>query len=382
VRVLLVPNTAASMVWFRLPFLRALRERGHRAWVVAPEDRGVDRILATGTGFLPLDHAHGWSLEPTDTRRSYFDALTDLRSVRDLARAMRVVRPDLVLAYTHKMSLLTPVAARLVGHPEVHGMVTGLGYANLGGSRRAELRREAYHAALAGAGALSRSLILLNRDNLDEVRRRALIPASKLYLMDGEGVDPEAWDAPAPSPSKGRLTFLMVARLVHHKGCATFVESAGRVRKHFPDARFILAGGHDPAHPDAIPTATLARWKREGVVELPGHLSDMRATYAGADVFVLPSDATEGLPMSIMEAMSMRRPILTTAEPGNRETVEEGVNGHLVPTGDDETLAARMMGLLQAPERVPAMGEASRARVLARFDHRIVNAGLLEHLGL
>ncbi|MCB9679922.1 MAG: glycosyltransferase family 4 protein [Alphaproteobacteria bacterium] len=382
-RVLLVPNTAASMVWFRLPFLQALVARGHRAWVAAPEGTGVDRILATGVGFVPVFQSQGWALGgDASAKASYTDPFVDLAYVRDVHRICRVLRPDLVLAYTHKLTLLVPPAARAAGVRRVHGMVTGMGPAHLRGGPRQELTRQAFHATLRAASAALDSMIVLNRDNLDDVRRLALAPFCTPWLMDGEGVDTEAFDAPAPRPEAGRVTFLMVARLVRYKGVEVFAQAARRVKAQYPHARFVLVGGVDPNHPDAVPEATLQSWRDEGIVELPGFVSDMARVYADADVFVLPSDETEGLPMSIMEAMAMRRPILTTAVPGNRETVEDGVNGWRFAKGDVAGLAGHMQALLAAPERVTAMGEASRDRCVRRFDHRVVNAALLDHLGL
>ncbi len=381
-RVLLVPNTAASMVWFRLPFLRALRAAGHRAYVVAPEGQGVDKILQTGTSFLPLFASQGWSLGTETKRSSYVSVATDVETVAALHRACRVVKPDVVLAYTHKMTLLAPPAARLAGVRSVHGMVTGLGFAHLGGGVKRTLLREGYHASLRVASAACDSVILLNRDNLDDARRLRLAPSRKLFQIDGEGVDTHHWVAAAPQPERGRVTFLMVARLVWHKGVATYVEAARRVRARFPEARFVLAGGSDPKHPDAVPEATLAAWRAEGVVELPGFVDDMVAVYAGADVVVLPSHPTEGLPMSILEAMSMSRPILTTDAPGNRETVEPGVNGWLVPQDDSAALAAHMERLLELPSLVTQLGRASRELVVKRFDAAVVNRALLGHLGL
>lgn len=381
-RVLLVPNTAASMVWFRLPFLAALRARGHRVWVAAPEGPGVDRIVAAGASFLPLFASQGWSHGVEAPKGSYLSVATDLDTVRAIRRACRVVRPDLVLAYTHKMTLLAPIAARSAGVPHVHGMITGLGFANLGGGPKRELLRLGYHASLAVAARACDSLIVLNADNRDELVGRGIAPSERVYLMDGEGIDTGAWDAPAPRPAGRPLVVAMVARLVWHKGVGTFVEAARRVRARRPDVRFVLAGGSDPRHPDAVPESTLAAWRAEGAVELPGFVDDMRAFYAAADVFVLPSAATEGLPMSILEAMAMRRPIVTTRAPGNRETVDEGVNGFLVDEDDPAAIAAAVDRLAADPELVVRMGEASRARAVARFDAARVNDGLLRHLGL
>lgn len=381
-RVLLVPNTAASMVWFREPFLRALTALGHRTWVAAPDGWGVDRILATGASFVPLFQHQGWAwgaAEKLDT--SYANPLKDLSLIRDARRVCRVVRPDLVLSYTHKMSVLVPWAARAAGVPRVHGMITGLGQVNLAGGPKELAVRAAFLASVRVAARMSDSLILLNHDNQSDLVR-AGVPAERTFLLDGEGVDTERYAADPLPWARGEATFLMVARLVRFKGVEAFIEAAREVRRTHPRARFLLAGTSDPLHPSSVPPDVLARCAAEGTVELLGHVDDIRPVLFGAHVFVLPSWETEGLPMSIMEAMAASRPILTTAVAGNRETVEDGVNGYLVPPQQPAALAAAMRRLLDAPERAEEMGRASRARCLARFEQGRVNGALLKHLGL
>jgi glycosyltransferase involved in cell wall biosynthesis len=383
VRILLVPNTAASMVWFREPFLRGLVARGHRVWVAAPEGWGTDRVVATGASFVPVFQHQGWAFGAQEQlASSYVDPTKDLTFLREMRRICRVIRPELVLSYTHKMAVLVPWAARLAGVPRVHGMITGLGYANLKGGLKQTLMRGAYHASIRAAGAASDSIILLNRDNVDEVVGAGLVPAEKVHLMDGEGVDLDRFAAPPVAWERGRMTFLMVARLVRYKGVGEFVEAARIVHGRFPEARFVVAGTSDPHHPSAIPEAELDAWRAEGVVSFPGHVDDVRGLIAASHAFVLPSWETEGLPMSIMEAMAAGRPIITTAVPGNRETVSEGENGHLVAPNDPAALADAMCALLADPDGGAKMGRASRDRCAARFDHRIVNAALFQHLGV
>ena len=94
----------------------------------------------------------------------------------------------------------------------------------------------------------------------------------------------------------------------------------------------------------------------------------------GADVVVLPSYYPEGVPRSLLEAMSCGRAIITTDTPGCRDVVEHGVNGLLVKPRDAEDLARAMATLAADPERVAEMGKASRRLVSEKFsDERIID---------
>jgi glycosyltransferase involved in cell wall biosynthesis len=172
--------------------------------------------------------------------------------------------------------------------------------------------------------------------------------------------------------------FLSIARLLHSKGLEEYAEAAMRVRKSFPGARFLLAGMLDTG-PDAIDRAVLDRWIAGGI-EYLGHLDDVRPAIADSSVFVLPS-WREGTPRTVLEAMSMGRPIITTDAPGCRETTRTGENGFLVPVRDSENLARAMLALAIDEHRREAMGAASRAIAESKYSVTSVNRDLLEKLG-
>ena len=98
-------------------------------------------------------------------------------------------------------------------------------------------------------------------------------------------------------------------------------------------------------------------------------------------MFVLPS-YREGVPRSTQEAMAIGRPVITTDVPGCRETVEDGVNGFLVPRWDAETLAEKMCYFIENPEQVNIMGFESYKIALEKFDAEKVNSKLIEIMGL
>jgi glycosyltransferase involved in cell wall biosynthesis len=99
---------------------------------------------------------------------------------------------------------------------------------------------------------------------------------------------------------------------------------------------------------------------------LRGEIPDVDRVLVSADVFVLSSDS-EGLPMSILEAMAAGLPVVATAVGGVPECVDDGVTGLLVPARDPQAFADALAALLEDPERRRAMGEAGRARARTSF---------------
>lgn len=101
-------------------------------------------------------------------------------------------------------------------------------------------------------------------------------------------------------------------------------------------------------------------WGRVPVSTLP-------LLYSAADLTVLPSMAVESFGMVLIESMACGTPVLATELPGVRSVVDNGINGALVPPGQGNLLASAISALLDSPTRLRTMGQAGRAKVVARY---------------
>jgi glycosyltransferase involved in cell wall biosynthesis len=113
-----------------------------------------------------------------------------------------------------------------------------------------------------------------------------------------------------------------------------------------------------------------------------GRLDDVRPALARAHVFVLPSYYREGVPRSVLEAMAMGRPVITTDSPGCRETVKHGENGFLVPVRETAPLVHAIRRFLDDPPMIARLGQAGRRIAETRFDVHKVNSIMLAEMGL
>lgn len=125
----------------------------------------------------------------------------------------------------------------------------------------------------------------------------------------------------------------------------------------------------------------LEAWRGEGVIEYFPETSDVRPHRAASTAYVLPS-YREGMPRTVLEAMSTGRAIITTDAPGCRETVIPGDNGFLVPVSDAAALADAMERPIVEPGLARTFGARSRAIAEEHFDVRRINAEMLRAMGL
>jgi glycosyltransferase involved in cell wall biosynthesis len=188
---------------------------------------------------------------------------------------------------------------------------------------------------------------------------------AKVYVIHC-GLEPAYFTtAVHPVPAARRL--VCVGRLCEQKGQLLLIEAARRLATRGTAFELVLAG--DGELRSEIETS-IRRYKLQDRVRITGWISgaEVREQIQAARALVLPSFA-EGLPIVIMEAMALRRPVISTFVAGIPELVQTGQHGWLVPAGDVEALANVMRDCLEMPdEMLVRMGEAAHKRVVERHN--------------
>lgn len=368
-----ISSIAFSIANFRGPLIRALVERGVRVYALAPDYDAATRAAVTALGAEPVDI----SLERTGMR-PVRDGLDMFR----LMRLLRRLRPDATFGYFIKPVIYGSLAARLARIPHRFALVAGLGYVfTPDGSRdtwkRRGLRLIVSRLYQSAFGACDR-VFFQNDEDIAHFVDPGLLPREKVLRVNGSGVDLQRLSLAPPVTTP--ITFLLMARLLREKGIGEYAAAARQIKARHPMVRYILLGDLDP-NPGGFSLAEVKAWVSEGLFEWPGQVDDVRPWIAQASVYVLPS-YREGLPRSTQEAMAMGRPVITTDSVGCRETVDEGVNGFLVPVRDPEALAAAMQRFIDQPDLIATMGRESRRLAEERFDVHQINAVLLRAMGI
>lgn len=352
-RLLFVVNADWFFVSHRLRLGKACQQAGYEVHVAGGASDAAQLIEAAGMPFHPL---------PVD--RGGTNPLNDLETLGQLLRLFRRLSPDIVHLVTIKPNLYGGTAARILRIPVVHA-VSGLGYAFLGemNLRRRMLRDALWFAYKTTFSRRRCRVIFQNPTDRDQFVAAKIVASDKTVLIPGSGVDTERFAA--KDLPDGPPVVLLPARLLRDKGIVEFVEAARRVKKRFPEARFVLVGRVDEENPAGIPEDEVQGWVNEGVVEWWGSMDNERMpeTYAQAHLVVLPS-YREGLPLAVAEAQAVGRACVTTDVPGCRDAIDPGVSGWLVPVRDATALAEAMEAALA--DRADLVRRSSSAADFAR----------------
>jgi glycosyltransferase involved in cell wall biosynthesis len=166
------------------------------------------------------------------------------------------------------------------------------------------------------------------------------------------------------------LVIMQVARLDHLKDHATAIRTVERISKVRPEVRLVLVGeGPEQAKIEA----EIHSRRLEPFVRLLGLRTDVARLLPAADMFLLTS-ISEGIPLTLIEAMAARLPIVATSVGGVPEVIEHGVTGMLAPAGDDERLAAAAVELLDDAQRRGEIIERASERAGRLFSEQAMNA--------
>lgn len=377
IRVLHVAGPSAGGIKKHLLALtgKSHGERYHHM-VACPPGALADALAARGieTFAVPLE----WGGTP----------LGALAAATMLAGVIRRSRPRVVHAHGARAGLAGRLAARLAGAPVIVLTVHGSFFQDRwpGWKKRLLATGERCLAGFTGR------IITVSEALRREIATLEKISQEKIITIYN-GIDPGAFrpsqgrglpGRAAMIPAAGRVVGT-VARLAPQKGLDNFIEAASRVARLADDAVFLVVGD-GPLRGDLE--------KKAGSLGLAGRFifagerPDVNSILPCLDVFVLPS-LTEGLPLTVLEALAACRPVVASRVGGIPEVITHGVNGLLVDPGDVQGLATAILGLLEDRERADRMGLKGRALVEERFtvgrmvdQTESVYAGLLAGAGI
>ena len=365
-QLVVVGPSALLIARLRGGLIRDCISRNTHVLAMAPALRAED---------APALLSMGAKVEAFVLRDEGFSLWPDRKAIGLLAAQFKKSRPDAVLTFGAVAPFVVAAAKR-----------AGIKHIVLLISELPERARSLKSKKLRRAIKASDVVIVHNLEDERLISEARLLGSGRLVRVEGAGADIAGMDGLA-MPDLGLnggenssvpIVFLVCARLDRVKGVVDYLEAAAMVASEGHAARFILTGPEGSGR-GAVQMGAISRYSAS--VEYAGDARDLPAAIRDAHVFVCPSHL-EGMPHALLQAMAAGRPIIATDIAGSRETVDEMVNGTLVPSGNPAALADAFRRLLKHRALLPAMARASRAKAARGFAMAHVNARIMEALKL
>ena len=369
-KILLVASLSRSLVNFRGDYISDLIQEGYDVYCAAPsfEEEIRDILIQKGAQTIEINLA-----------RKGLNPLRDLKTIKQLRKLIESHQIDLVFPYTIKPVIYSSFAARKINVPTI-SLITGLGQTFSGVTFKFIVLQKVTELLYRRALRSNNAVIFQNRDDLQLfLDKKILSKTQSLHVVDGSGVNLNRFDFRANTKTRNSaIKFVVVARMMKSKGILLFIEAAKQLRKKYKNAEFHLVGGTSVGIAAGISEELLKKYDEDGVVVFHGAQKNVVPILSSSDIFVLPTFLREGIPRSILEALSIGLPVITTETPGCKETVEPNKNGILIPPREQKPLVEAMQFFLDNPEKIAEMGAHSRMLAETKFDVKLINKNLIE----
>lgn len=367
-RILVVSSNAFSLINFRGDFIKRLISDGYDVYTAT--DSYTEDVISTLKSYgvkATLEY---------QLQRTGLNPLKDLKTISDLKLLIKENNIDLVFPYTVKPVVYSSIAANKCKVPVI-SLITGLGFAFTGLTFKSKILQHVTEFLYKRSIRKNKVVIFQNNDDRQLFFDRGILTKkNKTEVVSGSGVNLDQYKFKTYKNEDAVIRFVIVTRLIREKGVHLFLEAAKTLKEKYPNTEFNVIGSVQDS-PSAIKTEELQSLHKKGIVVFHGTQSNILEHLTQNDVFVLPSFYREGVPRSILEALSVGLPIITTDTPGCRETVIEGENGFLIPTQELDPLINAMEYFIKNPEQLKEMGLKSRDYAKNRFDVNLINNDLL-----
>lgn len=368
-KILVLSSHTQSLFWFRLDMMQAFINKGAEVIAVGneAETEWENQFRQYGITYLSIP-----------VSRNGLNFFSDLKTFKALKKIIDRQRPEKIFVYQAKTIVYGSLAAHFVDKSiDIYPLVAGLGSVFRGKGLRNCLIKNILSIQYKIAFKYSRTVIFQNNDDREMLVQLSLVKKEQTDIINGSGVNTDFFST-APLPSKKAI--LYIGRLIADKGIREYLQVCKRLKEKDDSIECLLVGPYD-TNPSAITPQELQPYIDNRIIRYYGEQKDVRPYLRQCYVYVLPS-YHEGTPKTVLEAMSIGRPIVTTDAPGCRETVIDGKNGFLVPVREIDTLEEAVLSILTDKTLASGMAAESRKIAESKYDIRKINNKIINIMNL
>ncbi len=349
-KILFVATVRSHIGQFHMPFIRELKARGvevHAAF----KDNSADK---PGLDLSAIDKTFEVPFERRPLR------LNNIKAYRELKKIIDGNGYDAVHCHTPMGAVITRLAAKSARKKGTKVIYTAHGFHFFKG---ASIKNWMFFYPVEKyLSKYTDCLITINSEDC-ELAHKKKFRAGKIYKVHGVGVELDKFKA-VDADEKARLraeygydgdTFIMIypADLSVRKNQPMLFDALQKIAEKNKNVKLLLPG--QPIRLEEYKRMISERGIADNV-EFLGYRRDINNLVGLSDLSVA-SSFQEGLPINIIEAMAMGNAIVATDVRGNNDAVEDGVNGYLVPVGDSDLMAEKILELMNDREKLRTFGE-------------------------
>lgn len=349
-KILFVATVRSHIGQFHMPFIRELKARGvevHAAFKDNSADKpGLDLSAIDKTFEVPFERQ---PLRPNN-----------IKAYRELKKIIDGNGYDAVHCHTPMGAVITRLAAKSARKKGTKVIYTAHGFHFFKGASIKNWML--FYPVEKYLSKYTDCLITINSEDC-ELAHKKKFRAGKIYKVHGVGVELDKFKA-VDADEKARLraeygydgdTFIMIypADLSVRKNQPMLFDALQKIAEKNKNVKLLLPG--QPIRLEEYKRMISERGIADNV-EFLGYRRDINNLVGLSDLSVA-SSFQEGLPINIIEAMAMGNAIVATDVRGNNDAVEDGVNGYLVPVGDSDLMAEKILELMNDREKLRTFGE-------------------------
>lgn len=362
-KIFIIGSTAFSILNFRIEIIKELIKKKYKIYVfcIGGNQKYIDDIKS-----------YGIQVEVLKFQRDNFSLLNDLKTIFFINKKIKLEKPDLIFSYNIKPNLYCGIIKTFKNYKyKFIPMVTGLGTGFYGKSFKRKIIKFFLKNFIYLSFLKANRILFQNIDNANYLIKNNIIKSNLKIIIPGSGVDSKLYPYSKINQSKP-ITFLMISRLVNEKGIKEYYFASKEMKKKFNNnIKFILAGSIEKSI-DKISNDLFIKIKNDKCLKFIDTSSNLNIEQINnlirsCHVYVLPS-YHEGMPRSVLEAMSIGRPIITTNTSGCKETVVDGINGFLIDVGNVRELTIAMTKCIQNFDSLQKMGNNSFNFLMQKFE--------------
>jgi N,N'-diacetylbacillosaminyl-diphospho-undecaprenol alpha-1,3-N-acetylgalactosaminyltransferase len=376
-KIAIVAHLGMEFYNARLPLVQYLTQQGYEVFAIVPNDEYLPKIKNTGVQTLPYPLKNN-SLNP----------ITSWTSIKQIKHYCKEYKFHIIHSFSLQPNIYTGFACLFNRRIKVINHITGLGYAFTTSKLKPLLYRLFILLLYQLLTPFTCKIIVQNSDD-KKILSKLIGAKRKIEIIKGSGVNADFFslrtvDKDLLNSTRKKFNLqasdiicTFVGRLVFEKGIRELLESAITISKINQSIKFLIIGWVDSHNPSSISQKYIDELRSYSNVIFLGKRNDVKDILAITNIFVLPT-YREGFPRSVLEAMAMELPIISTDVPGVREAIKQSLNGILVPVKNVEKLSNAISLLANNYSEQIRMGKEGRKLIEQEFNSKIIFSKIMQ----